>query len=348
MSQPASNRRSNKLGSLLAVAGLAGLTFLGSSLAPAVDATLTFGAAHDTPGFIVLGALKTMVPKPPSLVDKYLVPGLVNFTSAGVAVNSSTRVVVKASASLKNPFGAVTLPLGQVGVGIYLDGISLANITTSDLTIPAGTAPINVTATIDVAEGAKNPALQTSINNLATNFFGGTTPSGEPPKLVIQDITLSGTPLGLDPITVPTQPTPTGPIQKPADGVSAPNAGVPPVIGLAGIMDPNAMLSWPVLNKVVVKAVSGSQLTAGVSFSWYNPLNIDIDIPYISVDIGFNGTRVVTVGVQAIHLAQGNMTADTLVDLKFNNDPAAAVQLGAFVNDFLAGTFLTLCFVPFQ
>ncbi|KAF9213635.1 hypothetical protein BGZ59_005040 [Podila verticillata] len=337
MPQPASNRRSNKLGSLLAVAGLAGLAFLGSSLAPAVDATLTFGAAHDTPGFIVLGALKSMVPKPPSLVDKYLVPGLVNFTSAGVTVNSSTRVIVKASGSLKNPFGPVTLPLGQVGVGIYLDGISLANITTSDLTIPAGIAPVNVTATIDVAEGAKNPALQTSINNLATGLFGGSTPSGEPPKLMIKDITVSGVSMGLDPFTVPTQPTPAGPIQKPADG-TAPQTGVPPVIGLAGIMDPNATLTWPVLNKVVVKAVSGSQLTAGVGFSWYNPLNIDIDIPYISVDIGFNGTRVVTVGVQAIHLAQGNMTADTLVDLKFNNDPAAAVQLGAFVNDFLAGT----------
>ncbi|KAG0346027.1 hypothetical protein BG004_002617 [Podila humilis] len=342
MSQSASSRRSNnKLGSsMLAIAGLAGLALLGTSLAPTVNAstTYTFGSI-ESPGSIISGVLRDMVPKPPSMLEKYLVPGLVNVTSAGVSVNSSTRVIVKATASLLNPFGPVTLPLGQVGVKVHLDGISLVNITTSDLTLGAGIAPLNVTATIDVAEGAANPALQASINNLATNLLGVNTPSGEAPKLVISGVSLGGTDAGLDPITIPVTPIlSSGPIQKPAGGAVAPQPGVPPVVGITDIINPNATLTWPVLNKVVLKAISGNQITAGVGFSWNNPLNIEVDIPYISVDIGFNGTRVLTVGVQAIHLAPGNMTAETLIDLKFNNDPVAAGQLGAFVNDFLAGT----------
>ncbi|KAG0045731.1 hypothetical protein BGZ83_009026 [Gryganskiella cystojenkinii] len=330
--------------SILAAAGMVGLALLGTTSFPSANAAtaVSFGAATDTPGSIILGGLSSMVPKPQSAIDKYLTPGLVNITNVGVNVESPTRVTVHANASLTNPFGPVSMPLGQVGVSIWLDNVSLANITTSDVTISAGTAPIGFNATIDVADGSKNPALQTSITNLVVSLIGGATPSGPPPVLVIKDVTISGNHLGMDPITVPVQRTPKAPIPKPKVGVIVSNGTTttpppPPVVGLGGILNPNITLAWPVLNKVVLKAVAGAQLTAGVGFSWNNPLNIAVDVPYISIDIGLNGTRVVTVGIEAIHLAPGPMTADTLVDFKFNNDPQASVQVGAFVHDFLAG-----------
>ncbi|KAF9355700.1 hypothetical protein BGX26_006244 [Mortierella sp. AD094] len=325
--------------SLLAMAGVAGLAMVGSMLMPSADANVTFGAAVDSPGSIILGGLSSMVPKPASPIKQYLVPGLVNITNVGVEVNSSTRVIIHAGASLKNPFGQVELPLGQVGMGIWLDGQNLANITTSNLTLPAGTAPVNVTATVDISDGA-NPAIKNSIKNLVTSLVGGNTPNGPPPNLVVSNITLSGTSLGVKPVVVPTQITPSGPIAPTTTTTNT--TAPPPVIGLGDIIDLNATLTLPTLQKVVVKAVSGAQLTAGVGFSWYNPLKIAVDVPYISLDIGLNSVRILTVGIEAIHLAPGNMTADTLVDLKFNNDPQAAVEVAKFVHDFLAGKFCQL------
>ncbi|KAF9111820.1 hypothetical protein BGX27_004399 [Mortierella sp. AM989] len=328
-----SSNRSSSMRSLLAMAGVAGLAMVGSMLMPSANANVILGAVVDTPGSIILGGLSSVVPKPPSIIKQYLTPGLVNITHVGVEVKSPTQVVVNTSASLRNPFGQVALPLGEVGMGIWLDGHNLANITTSNLTLPAGTAPVNVTATIDIADGS-NPAIKESLRNLVTSFVGGNTPSGSPSELVVSNITISGTPLGVEPVVVPTQLTPSGPIAV-SDTTTKPSE--PPVIGLGDIIDLNATLTWPVLEKVVVKAVSGAQLTAGVGFSWYNPLMIDVDVPYVSVDIGINSVRILTVGVHSIHLAPGNMTADTLVDLKFNNDPRASAEVATFVHDFLAG-----------
>ncbi|KAG0302601.1 hypothetical protein BGZ98_007360 [Dissophora globulifera] len=322
-------------GSFLAMTGIAALAFLGTSLTPPASAAIAFGAAVDSPGSIIQGGLSSMVPKPVSLIDKYLVPGLLNLTYAGVNITSPTQVVISANASLLNPFGSITLPIGVVGLSVWLDGMSLANVTTSDLTLAAGIGPLNVTATVNIADGSSSPALQTSLNNLVTSFFGGVTPSGAPPKLVINNISVGGYPLALDPVTIPTQITPTGPIQPSSvPGTSS----QPSVIGFGGMINPAINWTLPTLNKVIFKAVTGAQLTAGVGFSWNNPLNLALDIPYISIDLGLNGTRVVTIAVDALHLAAGNMSAETSVDLKFNNDPQAAVQLGAFVNDFLAGT----------
>jgi len=339
--------------SFLATAGIAGLALLGSTFVPSANAAavVTLGDASDSPGSIILGGLSSMVPKPTSVIGKYFTPGLANVTNIGINIQSPTRVIVHANASLSNPFGPMTMPLGEVGVSIWLDDVSLANVTTSSITIGSGVAPITFNATIDVADGSKTPALQTSINNLVVSLIGGSTPSGPPPVLTIKNVTISGNSIGIQPISIPVQPTPAGPIQKPKIGVvtsvpstTAPSTSTPPspatpppVIGLDGILNPNVTLAWPVLNKVVLEAVAGATLTAGVGFTWDNPLNVDLDIPYISIDIGLNGTRVVTVGIEAIHLAPGPMSADVLVDLKFNNDPQAAVQVGAFVHDFLAG-----------
>lgn len=339
MSSPSSssNGPSKKLGSLLALAGIAGLAVLGSTLAPA-DAAITFGAAADTPGSIVNGLLTGMVPKPVSLFDKYLVPGLMNFTGISVDVNTSTRVIVGVNATLLNPFGPVTLPLGVVGLKVHLDGQSLANITTSDLTLNSGAAPLNVTATIDVADGNTNPGIQTSISNLVTSLFGGVTPSGAPPKLTISGISLSGTEMGLDPFDIPTTGLlPAGPIVK--SNATAPT-GKPPVFGINGLFNPAINFTMPTLNKVIVKAVTGAELIAGVGFTWQNPLNVAIDVPFLAIDIGLNGTNVVNVGIENLFLAPGIMHAETLVHLKFNNQPEAANQLGALVNDFLAGKFI--------
>ncbi|KAF9572871.1 hypothetical protein EC968_009355 [Mortierella alpina] len=337
MSSSASSHRSltlaNRMSSLLAVAGVAGLAMLGASLAPSADAAVSFGAAVDSPGSIVLGGLSTMVPKPVSMMDKYLVPGLMNFTYVSLAVPKSTQVVIGINASLMNPLGAMELPLGRVGVDVHLDDMLLAKITTSNLTLPAGIGPLNVTATIDVADGNTNPLLKASIKKLVTDFIGGTTPSGPPSKLVLDNVTISGNPLGLDPITIPTQPRPSAPSTETPGSAMA-----PPVFGLSGLFNPAINLTWPTINKVSAKALTGAQLSAGVGFTWNNPLNVGLDVPYLSLDIGLNGTRVFTLGVKDLYLAPGNMTAEPSVDLKFNNEPEAAHQVGAFVSDFLAGT----------
>ncbi|KAG0213256.1 hypothetical protein BGX28_004829 [Mortierella sp. GBA30] len=323
-----------RMGSFLAVAGVAGLAILGSSMAPSADAAVSFGSANDSPGSIILGGLSTMVPKPVSMMDKYLVPGLMNFSRIDVTVPKHTQVIIGINASLQNPLGNMLLPLGFVGVSIHLDDMSLANITTSELVLPAGVGPLNVNATIDIADGTTNPRLKASINNLVTGFFGGVTPSGPPPKLVLDNVTISGNPLGLQPITIPTQMKPSGPILPPTT-LTPPK---PPVFGFGGLLNPAINFTMPTLNKVTFKAVAGAQLTAGVGFTWNNPLNIGLDVPYLSVDIGLNGTRVLTLGVQSLHLTPGNMSAETFVDLKFNNEPEAAHQVGALVSDFLAGT----------
>ncbi|KAF9922351.1 hypothetical protein FBU30_007568 [Linnemannia zychae] len=332
---PSSNNKTTKLGSLLAVVGVAGLAIMGSSFAPAADAAISFGAAADSPGSIILGGLSSMVPKPVSLLDKYLTPGLLNLTGVGFAITKPTQFVVSVNGSLNNPMGPMPLVLGNVGLKVMLDDMSLANITTSPLTLAGGIGPLNVSVAVDVPIGSANPALQTSINNLVTGFFGGATPSGAPPKLVIDGLSLGGNPLGMAPIVVPTQLRPSGPIMP--TNVTTTNAK-PPVIGFGGLMDPALNFTMPTLQKVTVKAVTGAQLTAGVGFSWNNPLNVALDIPSISLDLGLNGTRVFTVIIEAVHLAPGPMTAETFVHLQFNNDPVAATQLGALVNDFLSGT----------
>ncbi|KAG9325986.1 hypothetical protein KVV02_008418 [Mortierella alpina] len=337
MSSSSSSHRStnlvNRMSSLMAVAGVAGLAILGVSLAPSADAAISFGAAVDSPGSIILGGLSSMVPKPVSMMDKYLVPGLMNFTYVSLAVPTSRQVVVGINASLMNPLGAMALPLGRVGVDIHLDDMLLAKVTMADLTLPAGIGPLNVTATIDIADGNTTPLLKASINRLVTGFIGGITPTGPPSKLVLDNVTISGNPLGLEPITIPTQPRPSAPLVEAPGGST-----VPPVFGLSGLFNPAVNLTWPTINKVTAKALTGAQLSAGLGFTWNNPLNIGLDVPYFSLDIGLNGTRVFTLGVKDLYLAPGNMTAEPSVDLKFNNEPEAAHQVGAFVSDFLAGT----------
>ncbi|KAG9067277.1 hypothetical protein KI688_012059 [Linnemannia hyalina] len=325
--------KGSMLRSLLAMTGIAGVAIIATSFMPAATANVTFGSA-DTPGSIIFGGLGSMVPKPKNPAAQYLVPGMVNITNVGVFINSSTTVTVHAGAHLKNPLGNLPMNLGNVGLTVTLDGHSIANITTSNLTLPGGTAPVDVTATIQVADGSANPAVQASINNLVSTLVGGNTPSGPAPTITVSDLSIGGNKLGTAPISLTVQPIGSNEPIKPVD-VSTPAA--PPVVGLGEIINPNITLAWPTLNKVVIKAVSGAQLTAGVGFAWNNPLNLDLEIPYISIDLGLNGTRIATVGVHAIHLAPGLMTAEPLVDLKFNNDPKASVQLSAFVHDFLAG-----------
>ncbi|KAF9145071.1 hypothetical protein BGX30_010470 [Mortierella sp. GBA39] len=332
---PSNNNKASKFASFLAVAGVAGLAILSAPFAPAADAAISFGAASDSPGSIILGGLSTMVPKPVSPLDKYLIPGLLNLTGVSLAITKPTQIVVGVNGSLHNPMGNFPMNLGNVGLNVFLDDMSLANITTSPLTLPGGIGPLNVSVAIDVPLGSANPALQASINNLVTGFFGGATPSGVPPKLVVSGLTIGGNPLGMAPMTIPTQFKPSGPI-KPTN-VTAPS-DKPPVIGFAGMMNPLINFTMPTLEKVTVKAVTGAQLTAGVAFSWNNPLNVALDVPSVSLDLGLNGTRVFTVNVEAVHLAPGPMNAETFVHLQFNNDPLAAAQLGALVNDFLSGT----------
>ncbi|KAG0297904.1 hypothetical protein BGZ96_004257 [Linnemannia gamsii] len=332
---PSKNNKASRFASFLAVAGVAGLAIMSAPFAPAADAAISLSAASDSPGGIILGGLTSMVPKPVSLLDKYLVPGLLNLTSVGLAITKPTQIVVSVNGSLLNPMGAFPLNLGNVGLNVFLDDMSLANITTSPLSLAGGIGPLNVSVAIDVPLGGANPAIQTSINNLVSGFFGGVTPSGVPPKLVVSGLTLNGNPLGMAPITIPTQFKPLGLIMP--TNVTTPT-DKPPVIGFGGMMNPLINFTMPTLEKVTVKAVTGAQLTAGVAFSWNNPLNVNLDIPSVSLDLGLNGTRVFTVNVEAIHLAPGPMTAETYVHLQFNNDPVAAAQLGALVNDFLAGT----------
>ncbi|KAG0200166.1 hypothetical protein BGX33_011167 [Mortierella sp. NVP41] len=294
----------------------------------------TADATTDSPGAIILGGLGSMVPKPASPAASYLSPGMANITSVGVFVNSTTLITFQATGSIKNPFSEIPLPLSQAGFSVSLDGQNVANITAYNLTLPGGTGPVNLNATISLPSGseAPNPVIQASFNNLVTNLVGKTTPNGPPPVLVISDFKVSGVNMGLAPITIPVQST-SAPALPSTPGTIQP----PPIVGLWGILNPNITLEMPTIKKLVIKAASGGQLTAGAAFAWNNPLNVALDIPYISVDLGLNGTRIATVGIHDIQLAPGPMTADTLVDLKFNNDPQASIQLAAFVHDFLAG-----------
>ncbi|KAF9536921.1 hypothetical protein BGW38_010107, partial [Lunasporangiospora selenospora] len=124
-------------------------------------------------------------------MDKFLVPGTANITNANLTIESPTRIIVSVGANLRNPLGPIPLPLGEVGMSIYLDGVNLANITTSNLTLPGGEGPVDITAKIDIADGGSNPQLQDSINNLASSLFGIDTPNGPPPKLVIDNIRIA-------------------------------------------------------------------------------------------------------------------------------------------------------------
>ncbi|KAF9364333.1 hypothetical protein BGX34_001871, partial [Mortierella sp. NVP85] len=304
-----SSSKLSKVGSFFALAGVAGLAILGSSLAPHA-AAVTIGDEAASPGSIIMGGLSSMVPKPVSMMDKYLVPGLLNLTHVGLKITKPTQIVVGVNGSLMNPIGT-GLNLGVVGIKVFLDDMNLANVTTSPLELPNAIGPLNVEATIDVADGNTMPALKTSINNLVTGLLGGATPVGPPPKLVISDLTLGGNPLGMAPITIPTQMKPAGPI-LPTNADPNPK---PPVIGLSGLFNPAINLTAPTINKVIVRAVTGAQLTAGVGLTWNNPLNVDVDIPYISLDLGLNGTRIVTIGVDGIRLTPGLMNAEVLIDL---------------------------------
>ncbi|KAF9583129.1 hypothetical protein BGW38_010194, partial [Lunasporangiospora selenospora] len=256
MSPPSSSHSGwvSKMGSLLAAGGVVGLAILGSTIAPSAEAAITFGEAHDSPGSIIMGGLTSVVPKPPSMFDKFLVPGLLNLTNVGVHLNSSTRVIVSLNSSFANPLG-MGLTVNNAGVQVMLDGMSLANITVPTVELPGAIGPLNLTATIDIADGATNPQLQASLNNLVTGFFGGVTPMGAPPKLVIDNISVSGVPVGLEPIVVPTQFAPTGPIPK--TNVTGPNTGKPPVIGFSGLFNNDAIASSQ-LGSLVTDFLSGT------------------------------------------------------------------------------------------
>ncbi|KAG0280093.1 hypothetical protein BGZ95_011317 [Linnemannia exigua] len=294
--------------------------------------TITAQATNYSPGAIILGGLGALIPKPASAITatSYITPGMANLTSIGVFVNASTLISFQATGSLKNPISELPLPLGQAGFSISVDGQNIANITAYNLTLPGGTGPININATIALPSVSPTPAIQTSLNNLVVNLLGMTTPSGPPPILVISDFTLSGTNVGLAPITVPVQPS-SAPTQAP--GAILP----PPVIGMWGLLNSNITFAAPTLKKLAVKTVSGAKLTVGANFEWNNPLNVALDIPFISADLGFNGTRIATLIIHALQLAPGPMSADTTIDIVFNNDREASTQLAAFVNGFLAG-----------
>ncbi|KAG0282283.1 hypothetical protein BGZ96_000638 [Linnemannia gamsii] len=295
--------------------------------------TATADTITESPGAIILGGLSSLVPKPAAsaTTTSYLTPGMANITNIGVFINSSTLITFTANGTVKNPFSEVPLPLGRAGFSIAVDSQNIANITTYNLTLPGGTGPVFLNATIALPEVSPSPAIQVSLNNLVTNFLGITTPSGPPPVLVISDFTLSGTNMGLAPITIPVQYTSSAPTPAP-DAVPP-----PPVIGLWGILNPGSAFEAPTLKKLVIKAASGAQLTFGAEFEWNNPLNIALDIPVLNADLGFNGTHVATIGMRAVQMAPGRMTADTTINLTFNNDAGASEQLSTFVRDFLAG-----------
>ncbi|KAF9400313.1 hypothetical protein BGX21_004567 [Mortierella sp. AD011] len=330
----------------MALAGIAGLAVLGSTLAPSADAAITFGASVDSPGSIVMGCLSAMVPTSSttsgstSLLDQYLVPGLVNLTQAGINITSPTQIVLSVNGSLNNPFGSVSLPLGKVGLQVTLDGMSLANITTSDLTLAGGTGPLNVSATIDIADGNTNPAMKASITNLVYGLFGTSTSNGTTSDLVIGDLTLNGVSLSIQPITIPTTPILSANVSVSdlISSTSSTNSTSESVVGVSGLYNSSIGFTSPTLTKLAIKAVSGAQLTAGVGFTWENPLNVNVDIPYVSVDLGLNGTRVATIGIQGLHLSPGTMSGEVLVDLQFNNDAVASAQLGALINGFFDGS----------
>lgn len=315
--------------SFIAMTTIVGVALIASILTPITTADAT----TDSPGAIILGGLGSLVPKPaPSTATSYFTPGMANITSIGVFVNTSTLISFTANGTLKNPLSETPLPLGQAGFSIAVDGQNIANITAYNLTLPGGAGPVFLNATITLPEVSPSPAIQVSLNNLVTNLLGRTTPSGPPPVLVISDFTLSGTNMGLSPITIPVQSASTSP--PPAPDAIPP----PPVIGLWGILNPGLAFEAPTLKKLAIKTVSGAKLILGADFEWNNPLNIALDVPFITADLGFNGTRVATIGLHALHLAPGHMAADTLIDLTFNSDVEASVQLSAFVRDFLGGT----------
>ncbi|OAQ35500.1 hypothetical protein K457DRAFT_120866 [Linnemannia elongata AG-77] len=318
----------SKMKSFVAMATIVGAAMIASVLIP----TTTADATTDSPGAIILGGLGSLVPKPaPSTATSYLTPGMANITSIGVFVNTSTLITFTANGTLKNPFSETPLPLGQAGFSIAVDGQNIANITAYNLTLPGGTGPVFLNATITLPEVSPSPAIQVSLNNLVTNLLGRTTPSGPPPVLVISDFTLSGTNMGLAPITIPIQSASSS-LPPTPDAIPP-----PPVIGLWGILNPGLAFEAPTLKKLVVKTVSGAKLILGADFEWNNPLNIALDIPFITADLGFNGTRVATIGMHAVQLAPGRMAADTLVEITFNSDVEASVQLSTFVRDFLGG-----------
>ncbi|KAG9067276.1 hypothetical protein KI688_012058 [Linnemannia hyalina] len=307
-------------------------TIVGAAMiASIIIPTTTADATTDSPGAIILGGLGALVPKPAaSTTTSYLTPGMANITSIGVFVNTSALISFTANGTLKNPLSDTPLPLGNAGFSIAVDGENIANVTAYNLTLPGGTGPVFLNATITLPEGPPSPAIQASLNNLVTNLLGKTTPSGPPPALVISDFILSGVNMGLAPIIIPVQSASSAP---PAlDAIPS-----PPVIGLWGILNPGVAFETPTLRKLVVKTVSGAKLILGADFEWNNPLNIALDIPFITADLGFNGTRVATISMHAVQLAPGRMAADTQIDLTFNSDVEASVQLSAFVRDFLGG-----------
>ncbi|KAF9924488.1 hypothetical protein FBU30_005559 [Linnemannia zychae] len=311
-------------------------TFVGMAMVSSVflSTATADGTAFDSPGAIILGGLGAMVPKPTasSSTTSYLTPGMVNLTSVGVFVNTSTLITFQASGTLKNPLSELPLPLGRAGFSVSIDGQNLANVVTYNLTLPGGTGPLNLNATIALPSETPNPAIQTSLNNLATYLIGRTTPSGSPPTVVISNFTISGTDMGITPITIPIQ---SALFASPPLSEAAPS---PPVIGLWGLLNSSITLESPTLNKLFVKAVSGAKITLGANFEWNNPLNVHLGIPLIAADFSLNGTRIGTVSIQGLNLAPGHIAvADTSIELTFNNDLEASVQLATFINDFLSG-----------
>ncbi|KAF9903542.1 hypothetical protein EC991_003747 [Linnemannia zychae] len=327
---PSFSTRDFKMKLLVPMATLVGAVTLAFLFLPTTAADVT----TDSPGAIILGGLGALVPKPASASasSTYITPGMANLTSIGVFVNTSTLISFQATGSLKNPLSELPITLGQAGFSISVDGQNIANITAYNLTLPGGTGPISLNATIALPNAPPSPAIQTALNNLVVNLLGRTTPSGPPPVLAISDFTLSGVNMGLAPIIVPVQSSLSAvPSQDP--GAIPP----PPVVGLWGLLNPNITFEAPTLKKLVVKTVSGAKLTVGAEFEWNSPLNVGLDIPFLSADLGFNGTRIATLGLHSLHLAPGPMSSDTTIDITFNNDPEASTQLAAFIQGFIAG-----------
>ncbi|KAF9969021.1 hypothetical protein BGZ73_008820, partial [Actinomortierella ambigua] len=322
-------------------AGVGALAVMATAFAPTASADVNLGG-HESPGAIIHGGLSAVVPRPESLFDKYLKPGMLNITGIGIKIETPTRIRISANTSLENPFG-IGMPLGTVALNVHLDGQPLANLTAFNLTLGAGISPFNVAGVVDLADGKFNPALKSSMTNLVTTMSGSGTPLGPPPKLVVSNITIEGIPLGMEPMEIPTQFPPSAPIAPPpapapgAIGAVAPPPPPPPVVGLGGLIDPTINLTMPTLNKVTFIAQTGATLKLGVGFEWNNPFNIELEVPSVSVDIGLNFTRLVTVRLEQLSLKPGNMTGDVSVYLTFNNDPMAAVQTAAFLNEFMGG-----------
>ncbi|KAF9167705.1 hypothetical protein DFQ26_003493 [Actinomortierella ambigua] len=323
-------------------ASVGALAFMATAFAPAASADVNIGELP-RPGAILQGGLSAVLPRPESMLDKYLKPGMLNITGLGLMIETPTRIRIVANTSLENPFG-MPMPLGNVGLNIHLDDQSLANLTAFNLTIGPGISPFNATGVLDLADGKLNPALKVSITNLVTLLSGTATPLGPPPRLVVSNITFNGNPLGMAPVEIPTQFPPSAPIAPPpapapgAIGIVAPPPPPPPVVGLSGLVNPAINFTMPTLNKVTFIAQSGATLKLGVGFEWNNPFNIELEVPSISVDIGLNFTRLATIRLEQLSLKPGNMMGDVSAYLSFNNDPVAAVQTAALLNDFMAGT----------